>query len=53
MEIEELKNEIYRTYYEINPKGDARYELWPAVLACKGDWAELNTLLINVQEGWY
>jgi len=34
-EQQKLESEIYKTYYELNPEGDARFGLWKAVIDAK------------------
>ena len=33
MTKKEIEAQIYDAYYDLNPEGDARYDLWPEVLA--------------------
>ena len=33
--LKELENKIYDAFYENNPQGDARYDLWPQVIKAK------------------
>lgn len=52
MTAEELENKIYKTYYQKNPGGDARQELWGKVIKAKKEInpvRALTTLLTSVE----
>jgi len=52
--INELEKQIYDAYYEMNPMGDARYNLWGDVIkAKKAGIEEMKELLNAVIEGEY
>jgi hypothetical protein len=49
-----LEERIYDEFYEQNPEGDARYDLWPAVIKAKKEGLEsLESLLVDVENGQY
>tara|TARA_R100000951_G_scaffold101420_1_gene92961 strand:- start:33984 stop:34190 length:207 start_codon:yes stop_codon:yes gene_type:complete len=51
-----LESKIYSTYYDANPEGDARYDLWPAVIEANGasdPVEELTCLLEQVELGYF
>jgi DNA-binding PadR family transcriptional regulator len=45
--IKELENEIYDTYYELNPEGDARFGLWKDVIDAKKEGVEAMEVLLD------
>ena len=52
--LEELEAKIYDTYYEKNPKGDARNNLWRMVIQAKKGENTINALekiLKSVKKG--
>lgn len=52
--LKTLEDEIYGAYYKLNPKGDARYNLWPAVIKAKKEKdpvKALKAILKEVEEG--
>lgn len=43
-QIKELENKIYDTYYKLNPQGDARFDVWPAVIKAKKEKDPIKAL---------
>jgi len=51
---EELESEIYDSFYNEHPDGDARTNgLWKAVIDCRGKCEELQKVLDDVNEDYY
>jgi hypothetical protein len=51
--IKEIEDKIYETYYKVNPYGDSRHTVWPAVIKAKKEKnviKALKTVLKSVEE---
>lgn len=54
MDSKELEAKIYDTFYDDNPSGDARTNgLWKAVIDAKDDPEALQSVLDDVENGYY